>query len=99
MNKAETTPQNKAKYEEDSDDDNLNYNGDPLYIVSGNEDIPESAFCGMLESGQNGFPIWEVSTCVFFIIPMAIIMVLYMRIGMRIRSRTKHTQALGEYSE
>lgn len=99
MNKAETTPQNKAKYEEDSDDDNLNYNGDPLYIVSGNEDIPESAFCGMLESGQNGFPIWEVSTCVFFIIPMAIIMVLYMRIGMRIRSRTKHTQALGESSE
>ena len=71
----------------------------PLVPLAGNEVIPESAFCGMLESGQNGFPIWEVSTCVFFIIPMTVILVLYVRIGMRIRERTKHTQALGESKE
>lgn len=61
-----------------------------------NEVIPESAFCGMLESGPSGFPIWEVSTCAFFIIPMSVILVLYFRIGMRLRARTKHTLALGE---
>lgn len=65
-------------------------------FLAGNETIPESAFCGMLESGRNGFPIWEVSTLSFFIIPMTVILVLYVRIGMRIRARTKHTQALGE---
>lgn len=58
--------------------------------------IADSAFCAMLTVNPGGFPLWEVSTCVFFVLPMTIIMVLYVRIGLRIRSRTKHTQALGE---
>lgn len=57
--------------------------------------IPESAFCAMLENPE-GFPLWEFSTCVFFVVPMAIIMVLYIRMGLQIRSRTKHTTALGK---
>lgn len=53
----------------------------------------------MLTGNPGGFPLWEVSTCVFFVIPMTVIMVLYVRIGLRIRSRTKHTQALGNENE
>lgn len=42
------------------------------------------------------FPLWEVSTCVFFAFPMLIMVVLYSRMGLKIRSRSRHTLALGE---
>lgn len=69
---------------------------DPLFSSADDSDIQDSAFCAMFTGSPGGFPLWEVSTCVFFVIPMAVIMVLYVRIGLRIRSRTKHTQALGK---
>lgn len=50
----------------------------------------------MLENPP-GFPLWEVSSCVFFVIPMVVIMVLYCRMGFRIRARTRHAHALGKY--
>lgn len=42
------------------------------------------------------FPLWEVSFAVFFAIPMLIMLILYGRMGLKIRSRTRHTVALGE---
>ncbi|XP_055676900.1 neuropeptides capa receptor [Lutzomyia longipalpis] len=59
-----------------------------------NSTILDSAFCAMLENPE-GFPLWELSTCIFFVVPMVVIVVLYTRIGLRIRSRTRHTVALG----
>lgn len=49
----------------------------------------------MLDYPHN-FPLWEVSTCVFFAFPMVIMAILYMRMGLKIRSRTRHTVALGK---
>lgn len=59
-----------------------------------NSTILDSAFCGMLENTP-GFPLWELSSCLFFVIPMVVIMILYGRMGCRIRSRTRHSIALG----
>lgn len=42
------------------------------------------------------FPLWEVSFAVFFAIPMLIMLILYGRMGLKIRSRTRHTVALGK---
>ncbi|CRK99529.1 CLUMA_CG012848, isoform A [Clunio marinus] len=58
------------------------------------EEIPDSAFCAMLDNPDK-FPLWEVSTCVFFAFPMLIMVILYGRMGLKIRSRTRHTVALG----
>ncbi|EAA44803.4 AGAP003244-PB [Anopheles gambiae str. PEST] len=52
-------------------------------------------FCAML-SNPEGFPLWELSTCLFFAFPMLIMVVLYGRMGMQIRSRTQRTAELGE---
>ncbi|XP_050068891.1 neuropeptides capa receptor [Anopheles maculipalpis] len=59
-----------------------------------NEKILDSAFCAML-SNPEGFPLWELSTCLFFAFPMLIMVVLYGRMGMQIRSRTQRTAELG----
>ncbi|XP_050089265.1 neuropeptides capa receptor isoform X1 [Anopheles aquasalis] len=59
-----------------------------------NEKIQDSAFCAML-SNPEGFPLWELSTCLFFAFPMLIMVVLYGRMGMQIRSRTQRTAELG----
>ncbi|XP_053671066.1 neuropeptides capa receptor [Anopheles nili] len=59
-----------------------------------NEKILDSAFCAML-SNPKGFPLWELSTCLFFAFPMLIMVVLYGRMGMQIRSRTQRTAELG----
>lgn len=59
------------------------------------EEIPDSAFCAMLDNPKS-FPLWEVSTGLFFVAPMLIMIVLYGRMGLKIRSRTRHTVALGE---
>ncbi|XP_059609125.1 neuropeptides capa receptor isoform X2 [Phlebotomus argentipes] len=56
--------------------------------------ILDSAFCGLL-GNPKGFLLLELSTCIFFIIPMIVMVVLYTKIGLRIRSRTRHTVALG----
>ncbi|XP_058823598.1 neuropeptides capa receptor-like [Topomyia yanbarensis] len=58
------------------------------------EKILDSAFCAML-SNPEGIPLWELSTCLFFVIPMVVMVVLYGRMGMQIRSRTQRTVELG----
>ncbi|KAJ9579236.1 hypothetical protein L9F63_024652, partial [Diploptera punctata] len=47
----------------------------------------ESAFCAMLKMPPN-WPMYELSAFVFFLGPMLVIMVLYARMGITIRSRT-----------
>lgn len=68
-----------------------------LWLHTANEEIPDSAFCAMLEYPDK-FPLWEVSTCVFFAFPMVIMVILYGRMGLQIRSRKRHTVALGEFN-
>lgn len=60
-----------------------------------NRKILDSAFCAML-SNPPGFPLWEVSSLVFFAIPMAVMVILYGRMGLQIRFRSKHTSVLGK---
>ncbi|XP_016979869.1 neuropeptides capa receptor isoform X1 [Drosophila rhopaloa] len=55
--------------------------------------IEESAFCSMSPEIVNVIPVFEVSFCIFFVIPMILIMILYGRMGAKIRSRTN--QKLG----
>ncbi|XP_050441474.1 neuropeptides capa receptor-like [Adelges cooleyi] len=57
--------------------------GKPLY---------ESAFCAMLDSNlPPGVPIYELSSFLFFLVPMVIIIVLYVRIGLQIRQSSRHS--------
>lgn len=65
------------------------------HLITANQEIPDSAFCAMLDNPDK-FPLWELSTCVFFAFPMVIMVILYGRMGLKIRSRTRHTVALGE---
>ena len=65
------------------------------FISTANRTINDSAFCAMLDKPAQ-FPLWEVSFAVFFAIPMLIMLILYGRMGLKIRSRTRHTVALGE---
>ncbi|XP_017042441.1 neuropeptides capa receptor isoform X1 [Drosophila ficusphila] len=55
--------------------------------------IEESAFCSMSPEIVNVIPVFEVSFCIFFVIPMILIILLYGRMGAKIRSRTN--QKLG----
>ncbi|EDX11402.1 GD12106 [Drosophila simulans] len=58
--------------------------------------IEESAFCSMSPKIVNEYPVFEVSFCIFFVIPMILIILLYGRMGAKIRSRTN--QKLGKCS-
>ena len=50
--------------------------------------IPESAFCALLmETQTTQWPLVEMATFVFFIVPMGILCLLYLRIGIKIASR------------
>jgi len=62
----------------------LNYVDRPL--GSGNFLI-ESAFCALLDSNiyPENYPVYELSSFVFFIFPMCILCVLYIRMGLKIR--------------
>ncbi|EDV40822.1 uncharacterized protein Dana_GF10701, isoform A [Drosophila ananassae] len=53
-----------------------------------NSTIEESAFCSMTPEIVNLVPIFELSFCIFFVIPMILIILLYGRMGLKIRSRT-----------
>nr|UQU42801.1 neuropeptides capa receptor [Bemisia tabaci] len=54
--------------------------------------VYESAFCAMLDSNMPAnCPIYELSFLIFFLIPMLIIIVLYVRIGLKIRKRNRHS--------
>ena len=48
--------------------------------------IPESAFCTLQDDNPpTKWPLLEVATFIFFIVPMGILCLLYLRIGIRIR--------------
>ncbi|XP_057374113.1 neuropeptides capa receptor-like [Daphnia carinata] len=50
------------------------------------QSIPESAFCALQdENPPTQWPLVEVATFIFFIVPMGILCLLYLRIGIRIR--------------
>ncbi len=58
--------------------------------------ILDSAFCAMLSNPPG---LWEVSSLVFFAIPMVVMIILYGRMGLQIRFRSKHTSVLGKLIE
>ncbi|XP_011262419.2 neuropeptides capa receptor [Camponotus floridanus] len=49
----------------------------------------DSAICAMLLPDMPKFPLYELSSIVFFLIPMFIILVVYTRMGLKIKSSTK----------
>jgi hypothetical protein len=50
--------------------------------------IAESAFCAMLDQAvPSHWPMYEFSAFLFFLGPMMIIVILYIRMGVTIRSR------------
>lgn len=51
----------------------------------------DSAICAMLLSDMPEFPLYEVSGIVFFLIPMLVILVVYIRMGLKIRRSTRIT--------
>lgn len=56
--------------------------------------LESSAFCAMLDNPP-GFPLWELSSLCFFALPMAVMVVLYGRIGLAIRRRSAQQLILG----
>lgn len=60
-----------------------------IFVIDSNNKTLESAFCAMLTQPQ-GWPVWELSSVVFFLLPAGIILVLYCGMGLRIRARNKH---------
>ncbi|XP_074110671.1 neuropeptides capa receptor-like [Cotesia typhae] len=58
------------------------------YPPGSGRDSEESAFCAMLLPNMPTFPLYELSCLVFFLIPLLLIMVLYIRMGLRIQSTT-----------
>ena len=54
--------------------------------------VTESAFCAMLQENLPPYlPVYEISSFLFFLLPMIIIIVLYVRIGLTLRNRNKNT--------
>ncbi|XP_003702318.2 neuropeptides capa receptor-like [Megachile rotundata] len=51
----------------------------------------DSAICAMLLPYMPDFPLYELSTIVFFLVPMLIILVVYTRMGLMIRNSAKET--------
>ncbi|XP_043253429.1 neuropeptides capa receptor isoform X1 [Colletes gigas] len=51
----------------------------------------DSAICAMLLPYMPKFPLYELSSIIFFLIPMLVILVVYTRMGLRIRNSTRDT--------
>ncbi|KAH0951187.1 hypothetical protein HN011_007691 [Eciton burchellii] len=51
----------------------------------------DSAICAMLLPDMPRFPLYELSCIVFFLIPMLVILMVYTRMGIKIKSATKKT--------
>ncbi|XP_063991336.1 neuropeptides capa receptor-like [Diachasmimorpha longicaudata] len=58
------------------------------YPPGSDHNSEESAFCAMLLHNMPAFPLYELSCVIFFLIPLILIMVLYIRMGLRIQSKT-----------
>ncbi|XP_046737980.1 neuropeptides capa receptor-like [Diprion similis] len=48
--------------------------------------VEDSAICAMLQHNMPPFPLYELSCVIFFLIPMLLILVLYVRMGLKIRN-------------
>lgn len=59
--------------------------------------LQESAFCGMLTQPKK-LPLTEISTLVFFIVPMLVIAVQYTKMAVEISKTTKKTFCKGKGS-
>ncbi|XP_076282853.1 neuropeptides capa receptor [Lasioglossum baleicum] len=51
----------------------------------------DSAICAMILPNMPDFPLYELSSIIFFMIPMLVILVVYTRMGLKIRSSTQDT--------
>ncbi|XP_011879991.1 PREDICTED: neuropeptides capa receptor-like [Vollenhovia emeryi] len=51
----------------------------------------DSAICAMLLPDMPKFPLYELSCIVFFLVPMLVILVVYTRMGLKIKRSTKET--------
>jgi hypothetical protein len=59
-----------------------------IFISDSTHEIAESAFCAMLDNADPFYwPVYELSTFLFFLGPMVIITLLYIRMGITIRRR------------
>ncbi|XP_063991330.1 neuropeptides capa receptor-like [Diachasmimorpha longicaudata] len=54
-------------------------------------DSASSAICAMLLPDMPHFPLYELSSVVFFLIPMLIILIVYTRMGLKIRKSTRNS--------
>ncbi|KAL1130067.1 hypothetical protein AAG570_013010 [Ranatra chinensis] len=63
-----------------------------LWFISFLSALPFSAFCAMLDENiPPHWPLYELSSFLFFFIPLLIIIVLYVRIGVRIDDRSRNS--------
>lgn len=61
-------------------------------ILGSGIQVYESAFCAMLDKNvPTGIPIYEISSLLFFLVPMLIIIILYVLIGLQIRQSSRHS--------
>ncbi|KAG7198423.1 hypothetical protein KM043_005811 [Ampulex compressa] len=51
----------------------------------------DSAICAMLLPYMPRFPLYELSSIIFFLVPMLVILVVYTGIGLKIRNSTRET--------
>ncbi|XP_048511295.1 neuropeptides capa receptor-like isoform X4 [Athalia rosae] len=61
------------------------------YPIGSGHHSENSAICAMLLHSMPKFPLYEMSCIVFFLVPMAVILVLYARMGLKIRRSTRNT--------
>ncbi|KAG5873347.1 hypothetical protein JTB14_017797 [Gonioctena quinquepunctata] len=66
----------------------VSYPGEPSKI------IVESALCAMISQPEN-IPLTEVSSIIFFVIPMVIILYQYIKMGIVIRQTARNNSSLG----
>lgn len=65
----------------------INY-GNMIFSSGSTHQVAESAFCAMLDHAvPSDWPMYELSAFLFFLGPMLIIVILYVRMGVTIRSR------------
>ncbi|KAJ8878677.1 hypothetical protein PR048_019262 [Dryococelus australis] len=58
------------------------------YPPGSGREVMESAFCAMMEQDiPEHWPIYEISSFLFFMLPMCVILVLYVLMGIKIRNR------------
>ena len=55
-------------------------------VLSGSENISrDSAMCAMLQENMPNFPLYELSCLIFFLLPMILMIIFYVRMGCTIQ--------------